>query len=151
MVCFHHKTPTGLHMLPDYTALPLQARNQMFHGMDWWTFGGADASIASTWFGFRHARLLSRCPWMYSGFEFWVLCFRVLGAPFSRLGCFVLWLLFLSASFSKLPFLNDINYLCYYTSSASGKRTRDLDILGEYYFYFKAFCYIHHYITNSRL
>ena len=52
----------------------------MLRGMDWWTFGGADASIASTWFGFRHARLLSCCPWMYSGFEFWVLCFRVLGA-----------------------------------------------------------------------
>ena len=67
------------------TALTLQARNQTLHGMDWWTFGGADASIASTWFGFRHARLLSCCPRMYSGFEFWVLCFQVLGA--SCFGC----------------------------------------------------------------
>ena len=39
------------------TALPLQARNQMLRGTDWWTFGGVDASIASTWFGLRHARL----------------------------------------------------------------------------------------------
>ena len=39
------------------TALPLQARNQMLRGMDWWNFGGADASIAPTWFGLRYARL----------------------------------------------------------------------------------------------
>ena len=67
------------------TALPLQARNQMLRGMDWWTFGGADASIASTWFGLRHARLkvvvLQRTVVSRSGcfvFEIWVLRFRVL-------------------------------------------------------------------------
>ena len=51
-------------------------------------------------------------------FEFLVLCFRdrvlrfrsrvlrfqVLGASFSRFGCFVLWSSFSSASFSKLPY-----------------------------------------------
>ena len=52
----------------------------MLRGMDWWTFGGADASIASTWFGLHHARLLSCCPSTYSGFEIWVFHFRVLGA-----------------------------------------------------------------------
>ena len=40
------------------------------------TFGGADASAASTWF-------------RSFVFEFWDLRFRVLGASFSRLGCFV--------------------------------------------------------------
>ena len=35
--------------------------------------------------------------------RFRVLCFRVLGASFSRFGCFVLLSLFSSASFSKLP------------------------------------------------
>ena len=104
----------------------------MLHGMDWWTFGGADASIASTWFGLRHARLkvvvLHRtvfsslwCSifefWVLRFrdlgasfsrfgcfvFEFWVLRFRVLGASFSRFGCFVLRSSFSSASFSKLP------------------------------------------------
>ena len=34
----------------------------------------------------------------YSGFEFWVLRFRDLGASFSSFGCFVL-----RSSFSKLP------------------------------------------------
>ena len=74
------------------TALPLQARNQMLHGMDWWTFGGVDASIASTWFGLRHARLkvvvLQRTvvsSLSCSIFEFWVLRFRDLGASFSVL------------------------------------------------------------------
>ena len=52
----------------------------MRRGMDWWTFGGADASIASTWFGLHHARLLSCCPSTHSGFEIWVFRFRVLGA-----------------------------------------------------------------------
>ena len=68
----------------------------MLRGMDWWTFGGANASIASTWFGLRHARLkvvvLQRTVvlslWC-SIFEFWVLRFRDLGASFSRFGCFV--------------------------------------------------------------
>ena len=36
-------------------------------------------------------------------FEFWVLRFPVLGASFSRVGCFVLRSSFSSASFSKLP------------------------------------------------
>ena len=107
------------------TALPLQARNQMLRGMDWWTFERADSSVASTWFGLRHARLQSCSPSTYSGFEIWVLrfrglgasfsrlgCsvletwvlrFRVMGAPFSRFGCFVLRSSFSSASFSKLP------------------------------------------------
>jgi len=62
--------------------------------------------------------------------EIWVLRFRDVGASFSRFGCFVLRSSFSSASFSKLPFLNDINYLGSCTSSASGKRTRDLEILG---------------------
>ena len=69
------------------TALPLQVRNQMLLGMDWWTFGGVDASIASTWFGLRHARLkvvvLQRTVVLSlscSIFEFWVLRFRDLGA-----------------------------------------------------------------------
>ena len=84
------------------TALPLQARNQMLLGMDRWTFGGVDASIASTWFGLRHARLkvvvLQRTVVSRFGcfvFEFWVLRFRVLGAPFSSFGCFVfeIWVL----------------------------------------------------------
>ena len=38
-----------------------------------------------------------------SVFEFWVLCFRDLGASFSRFGYFVLRSSFSSASFSKLP------------------------------------------------
>ena len=36
-------------------------------------------------------------------FQFWVLRFPVLGASFSRFGCFVLRSSFSSASFSKLP------------------------------------------------
>ena len=36
-------------------------------------------------------------------FEFWVLRFRDLGASFSSFGCFMLWSSFSSASFSKLP------------------------------------------------
>ena len=93
------------------TALPLQARNQMLRGMDWWNFGGADASIAPTWFGLRYARLkvvLQRTVVSRFGcsvfefsrigcsvFEFWVLRFRDLGAPFSSFGCFVfeIWVL----------------------------------------------------------
>ena len=82
----------------------------MLRGMDWWTFGGVDASIASTWFGLRHARLkvvvLQRTvvsSLSCSIFEFWVLRFRDLGASFSRFGCFVLRSSFSSASFSKLP------------------------------------------------
>ena len=58
----------------------------MLHGMDWWTFGVADASIASTWFGLRHARLkvvvLHRTVFSSlwcSIFEFWVLRFRDFG------------------------------------------------------------------------
>ena len=85
----------------------------MLHGMDWWTFGGVDASIASTWFGLRHARLkvvvLQRTvvsSLSCSIFEFWVLRFRDLGASFSRFGCFVFefWVLrfrVLGASFSR--------------------------------------------------
>ena len=53
--------------------------------MDWWTFGGADASAASTWFGLRHAGLniVVLQPTVVSRFgcfvfEFWVLRFRVL-------------------------------------------------------------------------
>ena len=100
--------------------------------MDWWTFGGADASVASTSFGLRRARHLSCSPSNYSGLEiwvlhfgvlgasfrvlgasfsslkcsvseFWVFRFRDLGASFSRFGCFVLRSSFSSASFSKLP------------------------------------------------
>ena len=61
----------------------------MLGGMDWWTFRGADASIASTWFGLRHVRLkvvvLQRTVVSSLGcfvFESWVLPFRVLGASF---------------------------------------------------------------------
>ena len=75
----------------------------MLRGMDWWTFGGADASVASTWFGLRHARLkvvvlqptvVSRFG-CFLGFDFWVLRFRDLGASFSSFGCFVfeIWVL----------------------------------------------------------
>ena len=57
---------------------------------------------ASTWFGLRHARLkvvvlqhtvVSRFGCFI--FEFWVLRFRVLGAPFSSFGCFIfeIWVL----------------------------------------------------------
>ena len=93
----------------------------MLHGMDWWTFGGVDASIASTWFGLRHARLKVvvlqrtvvsslRAPFSSFGcfvFEIWVLRFRDLGASFSSFGCFVFefWVLRfrdLGASFSSL-------------------------------------------------
>ena len=78
----------------------------MLRGMDWWTFEGADSSVASTWFGLRHARLKSCSPSTYSGFEIWVLRFRDLGASFSSLGCFVFesWVLrfrVLGASFSR--------------------------------------------------
>ena len=88
----------------------------MLRGMDWWTFEGADSSVASTWFGLRHAKLKSCSPSTYSGFEsgcfvfeVWVLRFRVLGAPFSRFGCFVfeIWVLrfrVLGAPFSSLGF-----------------------------------------------
>ena len=57
--------------------------------MDWWTFGGADASVASTSFGLRRARHLSCSPSTYSGLEIWVLHFGVLGASFSSLKCSV--------------------------------------------------------------
>ena len=69
----------------------------MLRGMDLWTFGGADASVASTRFGLRRARLkivvlqptvVSRFG-CFLVFEFWVLRFRDLGAPFSSYGCFV--------------------------------------------------------------
>ena len=60
--------------------------------MDWWTFGGADASVASTSFALRRARHLSCSPSTYSGLEIWVLHFGVLGASFRVLG----------ASFSSL-------------------------------------------------
>ena len=67
----------------------------MVRGMDWWTFEGADSSVASTWFGLRHARLKVVGPLTYFVFEIWVLRFRVLGAPFSRFGCsvFEFWVL----------------------------------------------------------
>ena len=74
----------------------------MLRGMDWWTFGGADASIASTWFGLHHARLkvvvLQRTLVSSFGcfvFEFWMLRFRVLDALFSSFGCsvFEFWVL----------------------------------------------------------
>ena len=79
----------------------------MLRGMDWWTFEGADSSVASTWFGLRHARLKSCSPSTYSGFESWVFRFRGLGDSFSSLGCsvFEIWVLRfrdLSASFSSL-------------------------------------------------
>ena len=79
----------------------------MLRGMDWWTFEGADSSVASTWFGLRHARLKSCSPSKYSGFESWVFRFRGLGDSFSSLGCsvFEIWVLRfrdLSASFSSL-------------------------------------------------
>ena len=45
----------------------------MLRGMDWWTFEGANSSVASTWFGLRHARLKSCSPSTYSDFEIWVL------------------------------------------------------------------------------
>ena len=82
----------------------------MLRGMDWWTFGGADASVTSTWFGLRHAKLkvvvlqptvVSRFE-CFLVFEFWVLRFQDLGAPFRFLGasfssfrCFVfeIWVL----------------------------------------------------------
>ena len=55
--------------------------------MDWRTFGGGDASVASTWFGLRHARLeiVVLQPTVVSRFgcfvfESWVLRFRDLGA-----------------------------------------------------------------------
>ena len=64
--------------------------------MDLWTFGDVDASVASTWFGLRHARLkvvvLQRTVVSSFGcfvFGIWVLRFRVLGASFSRFRCFV--------------------------------------------------------------
>ena len=65
--------------------------------------------LASTWFGLRHARHLSCSPSTHSGFEIWVLHFRVLGASFSSLGCSVseFWVLNslsrFGSSFSKLP------------------------------------------------
>ena len=74
----------------------------MLCGMDWWTFGGADASDSPTWFGLPHARLkvVVLQPTVVSRFgcfvfEFWVLRFRDLGAPFSRFGCsvFEVWVL----------------------------------------------------------
>ena len=75
-----------------------------------WPFWGFYASVASTWFGLHHARpkVVVLQPTVVSRFgcfifEFWVLRFRVLGASFSRFGCFVLWSSFSSASFSKLP------------------------------------------------
>ena len=70
--------------------------------MDLWTFGDVNASVASTWFGLRHARLkvvvLQRTVVSSFGcfvFEIWVLRFRVLGASFSRFRCFVfdIWVL----------------------------------------------------------
>ena len=52
--------------------------------MDLWTFGGADASVASTWLGLRHARLkvvvLQSTVVLSFGcfvFKFWVLCASV--------------------------------------------------------------------------
>ena len=54
----------------------------MLREMDWWTFGGVDVSIASTWFGLHHARLkvvvLQRTVVSRFGsfvFEIWVLRF----------------------------------------------------------------------------
>ena len=79
----------------------------MLRGLDWWTFEGADSSVASNWFGLRQARLKSCSPSTYSGFEIWVLLFGGLGASFSSLGCsvFEFWALRfrdLGASFSSL-------------------------------------------------
>ena len=111
--------------------------------MDWWTFGGADASVASPSFGLRRARHLSCSPSTYSGLEIWVLLFGVLGASFrvlgacfsslkcsvsefwvfrfrdlgasfSRFGCFML-----RSSFSKLPVkrvLFCVNYSRWFSS-----------------------------------
>ena len=62
------------------TALPLQARNQMLREMDWWTFEGANPSVASTWFGLRYARLKGCSPSTYIGLEIWVPRIRDLGA-----------------------------------------------------------------------
>ena len=91
------------------------------------TFRGANASATSTWFGLRHTRrkIVVIQPTVVSSFgcfvfdrcfvfecfffdrcfvfEIEVLRFRVLGASFSRFGCFVLRSSFSSASFSKLP------------------------------------------------
>ena len=82
--------------------------------MDWWTFEGADPSVASTWFGLRHARLKSCSPSMYSGFEIWVLCFRVLGAPLSSFECFVceIWVLHFQVFGGVLHF-RDLGALCF--------------------------------------
>ena len=53
-------------------------------------------------------------PSTYSGFEIWVLRFRVLGASFSRFGCFVFEIWVLRASvfvFECFVFETTINYL----------------------------------------
>ena len=80
-----------------YQYLPTSEGKKWDGLVDLWTCG---CFIASTWFGLRDARLkvvvLQRTV-------VWVLRLRVLGAPFSRFGCFVLWSSFSSASFSKLP------------------------------------------------
>ena len=67
----------------------------MFRGMDWWTFGGADASVASTWFGLRHARLKVVVLQRTSLSRFGCFVFDFLGASFSRFGCsvFEFWVL----------------------------------------------------------
>ena len=72
----------------------LLSGNQMLRGMDRWTFGGADAFIASTWFGLRHARLkvvvLQRTVVSRFGcFVLRSLFSKVVGASFLSPGCTV--------------------------------------------------------------
>ena len=70
-----------------------------------WTFGGADASIVSTWFGLRHARLKA------------VVLQPTVVLSF---GSFVFRSSFSSASFSKLPPL-----LLFFLRAAGGYRHKD--------------------------
>ena len=59
--------------------------------MEWWTFWGADASVTSTWFGLRHARLkvVVLQPTVVSRFGCFLDRIRDLGASLSSFGCFV--------------------------------------------------------------
>ena len=69
-----------------------------------------DRPVSSFWVLRFRSRLLRFRDLVVFVFEFWVLRlrdlgvrFRVLGASFSRFGCFLLRTSFSSASFSKLP------------------------------------------------